>query len=796
MKFTLSWLKRHLATEADAATIAETLTRIGLEVESLTDPAEALAPFRIAAVLSAEPHPQADKLQLLSVDAGDGPVPVVCGAPNARAGMKGVFGPPGAFVPGSAMTLKVASIRGVESRGMLCSARELGLGEDHQGIIELGDDAPVGAAYAAWAGLNDPVFDVAITPNRPDCLGVDGIARDLAAAGLGTLTGAALRFAPVAAEFASPVEISVEEDCGCPMFGGRVIRGLRNGPSPDWLQHLLEAVGLRPISLLVDITNYFSIDQARPLHVYDVAKLRGAVSARRGRAGEAFVALNGREYSPCPDDIVIADDSGPIGLGGVMGGESTAVDAATSEILLESAWFEPALVGATGRRHGIASDARARFERGVDPASVERALESAAAMIVELAGGSASRPVIARGSDAARLEQAKTVAYRPQRLATLAGVALQEEGQRAILEALGFAPGAADREGRWPVAVPSWRPDIDGEADLVEEIARIHGFDRIPATALDRSPGVARPTATGLLRIERRLRRAAAAGGLDEVISWSFIAAGQAAPFGGEQWVLANPISEEMKVMRPSLVPGLAAAARRNLDRGATSIRLFEIGRRYLRDGERATLGLLLAGERDRRSWHSGRAQPFTSFDAKAEVLALLEAAAAPVASLQLTAGAGETWHPGRSALLTLGARTVVAAFGELHPRLIRELDAPAGCVAAEIYLDALPPSRSRGRVRGPFAPSPLQPVKRDFAFIVAEEVVAGELVRAIRSADKASIVEARLFDRFRTAAGELSLAVEVVLQPGEASFTDAEIAAISERIIAAAAKLGARLRG
>lgn len=795
MKFTLGWLKRHLATEADPATIAQTLTRIGLEVEGFGDPAQALAPFRIATVLTAERHPQADKLQVLMVDAGDGPVRVVCGAPNARAGMKGVFGPPGAFVPGSGMTLKVASIRGVESAGMMCSARELGLGEDHQGIIELAADAPVGAGYAAWAGIDDPLFDVAITPNRPDCLGVDGIARDLAAAGLGELTGAALRVEPLAGDFPNPIEITVEQGSGCPLFGGRVIRGVVNGPSPDWLQQRLKAVGLRPISALVDITNYFSIDQARPLHVYDVAKLDGAVGARRGRAGESFVALNGREYFPTPQDIVIADQSGPIGLGGVMGGEATAVDQTTTEILLECAWFEPALVGATGRRHGIVSDARARFERGVDPASVGRALDSAAAMIVELAGGSASQPTIAATSDAARLEQRQVVAYRPQRLASLAGMTLDEPRQRAILQALGFVVAAGGGES-WQVEAPSWRPDIDGEADLVEEIARIHGFDSIVVTALDRPDGVARPTATALQRLERRLRRAAAADGLDEAITWSFIAAGQAAPFGGEQWTLANPISEEMKVMRPSLIPGLAAAARRNTDRGATSIRLFEIGRRYLADGERPTLGLLLAGERDRRSWHSGRAEGFTAFDAKSETLALLEAAGAPVASLQLVPGAGDTWHPGRSALLTLGPKTVLAAFGELHPQLARELDAPAGCVASEIYLDALPMARSSGRVRSSFAPPALQPVRRDFAFVVPDDLAAGALVRAIRSVDRAVITDARLFDRFQTGAGELSLAVEVVLQPAEASFTEAEIAALSARIVTAVEKLGARLRG
>ncbi|MEO5972774.1 MAG: YtpR family tRNA-binding protein [Sphingomicrobium sp.] len=815
MKFTLSWLKDHLDTDADAERIADTLTAIGLEVESLTNPAAALAPFKVARVLTADKHPQADKLQVLSVDAGDGPVQVVCGAPNARAGMLGVFGPPGATIPGNGMQLKVTAIRGVESHGMMCSVRELELGDEHDGIIELSADAPVGAGFAGYAGLDDPLFDVAVTPNRPDCLGVDGIARDLGAAQLGHFkpTG----YTVIEGAFLPPVAVTVEPGSGCTVFWRRVIRGVTNGPSPEWLQRRLRAIGLRPISALVDITNFYSIDQARPLHVYDIAKLKGGIKIRRGNQGDRFLALNGKEYEPTPEDCVIADDSGAIGLGGIIGGDSTSVDAGTTDVLLECAWFDPARIGETGRRHGINTDARARFERGVDPMKLSSAIESAAQMILDLAGGEASEPRISGDFPADGYpKQDRVVAFRPRRLADLGGIALDPKQQAAILARLEFLRldpddreswvNAAQREEMverygsaadetWLVRAPTWRPDIDGEADLVEEIARIHGYDKVASTPLERDPGVARPTATRSQLVERRVRRTAAARGLDEAITWSFISEAEAAAAGGGDWRLANPISEEMKVMRGSLLPGLAAAARRNFDRGASAVRLFEIGRRYLADGERPTATLLLAGERAERGWASGKAKCFDAFDAKAEALALLEAAGAPVANLQVFPDAGPNWHPGRSARLGLGPKTIVAAFGELHPRLVRELDAPLGAVAAEIYLDAIPAPRVAGRTRAAFSPPALQPVTRDFAFFVPAELTADALVRAVRGADKTAITAARLFDRFESADG-LSLAVEVTLQPGDKSFTEAEIGAVSTAIVAAAQKLGARLRG
>ena len=782
MKFTLSWLKEHLDTEVDAATVAETLTRIGLEVEEVSNPAEALAPFRVARVLSAAPHPQADKLQVLSIDAGDGPTQVVCGAPNARAGMIGVFGGPGAYVPGSDMTLRQANIRGIESNGMMCSTRELELGDDHDGIIELAADAPVGARFVDYAGLDDAVFDVAITPNRQDCMGVRGIARDLAAAGLGTLKPLAVPV--IEGSFDNPVEIRIEDSEGCPAFYGRTLRGVSNGASPAWMQQRLKSAGQRPISALVDITNYVMFDLGRPTHAYDRETLNGAVVARKAKEGETFVALNEKEYVLSSEMTVIADDNGAHDIGGIMGGEHSGVAATTTDVLLEVAYFTPERIAKTGQALTLTSDARTRFERGVDPAFLDDGLSVLTGLILDICGGEASR-VTRAGTPPL---ETRHVAFDPALTLKLGGVEVPVERQTAILQALGFIveSGAA--------VVPSWRRDVEGPADLVEEVTRIAGYDHIPSTALPRFDGVARPTATRAQTIERRMRRAAAARGLDEAINWSFIGEADAALFGGAAAVLANPISEDMKHMRPSLIPGLAAAARRNVDRGASAVRLFEVGRRYLASGEHATLGLLMTGDKTPRGWQSGKAAGYDAFDAKAEVLALLEAAGAPVGNLQLFMNAGETWHPGRSARLGLGPKMILAAFGELHPRIAKALDLPAGTVAAELYLDAIPAPRSAERARAAFVPPALQAVTRDFAFLIPEGVAADALVRAVRGADKALITGTRVFDRYEGEQG-LSLALEVSLQPGEKSFTEAQISEVASKIVAAAGKLGATLR-
>ena len=782
MKFSLEWLKQHLDTDASAAEIADRLTAIGLEVEDVSNPGEALAPFRVAKVLTAEKHPQADKLQVLRVDAGEGPIQVVCGAPNARAGMLGVFGPPGAYIPGSDITLGVRAVRGVESHGMMCSSRELELGDDHSGIIELPADAPVGAPFTLYAGLDDPVFNVNVTPNRQDAMGVRGIARDLAAAGVGKMKPLAVP--QIEGSFPNPVPIRIEDLDGCPAFFGRAIRGVKNGVSPEWMQRRLKSAGQRPISALVDITNYVMLDHGRPAHAYDIAKLSGDLVARAAKPGEKVLALNEKEYTLEPFMTVIADDRQVHDIGGIMGGEDSGVSDATTDVMLEIAYFTPERIARTGQALGLSSDARSRFERGVDPAFLDEGLAILTGLILEICGGEPSavqrigQPPVER----------RAISFDFGRTAKLGGIDVPEQRQRNILESLGFELTGNE------VIVPTWRRDVEGPADLVEEVARIVGYDLVPSTPLKRAAGVAKPTATRSQLVERRVRRTAAARGIDEAITWSFISDKEAEAFGGSVWKLANPISEEMRVMRPSLLPGLIGSARRNLDRGASSVRLFEIGRRYLGDREHPTLGLLLAGDRSPRAWQSGKAQGFTAFDAKAEVIALLEAAGAPISNLQVLPDAGPTWHPGRSARLGLGPKTILAVFGELNPNLTRSLGAPSGAVAAEIYFDEIPASRSSGHARSAYSRSPLQAVTRDFAFIVPAEMMADNLLRAIRGADKAAIASARLFDRFESSDG-LSLAFEVTLQPVDKSFTDEQIGEISKRIVAAAEKLGARLR-
>ena len=803
MKFTLSWLKQHLETTATLDQIVEALTRIGLEVEGVENPGEKLAAFKIAKVLSAERHPQADKLQILSVDAGNGPLQVVCGAPNARAGLVGVFGAPGAYVPGLDVTLKLASIRGVESNGMMCSTRELELGEDHDGIIELPADAPIGMPYPDYAGLTDPVIDVAITPNRQDCMGVRGIARDLAAAGLGTLTP--LTFDTFTSEGAGP-DVRTDDAAGCPAFFAQTVTGVTNGESPEWMRRSLIAIGQKPISALVDITNYLMIDLGRPLHVYDRAKLSGGLVARKAKDGEQVVALNGKTYTLDATMTVIADDAAVHDIGGIMGGEHSGVSADTTDVLIECAYFDPDHIARTGQKLTLTSDARSRFERGVDPAFLEDGLAIATALVLHVCGGTASD--VTRSGEPPL--EPRVIHYDPRLSADLGGLHVAPERQARILLSLGFTIGAiksADAfsdalfstiEGKWPVTIPTWRRDVDGPADLVEEVVRIEGIDSIPSTPLPRMPGVAKPTATPEQKLERRARRAAAARGLDEAVTWSFLSDAEAAPFGGGAWTLANPISEDLKVMRPSLLPGLLAATGRNLKRGQQSVRLFEIGRRYLADAERATLGVVLAGDRRPRSWRYGKAASFDAYDAKAEALALLAASGAPVDNLQVMGEAGDAWHPGQSGTLRLGPKTVLASFGMLHPSVLKAFDLDGAVAAVEVYLDAIPPKRATGFARPAYTPPALQAVRRDFAFLVPAALATDTLVRAVKGADKVAIVSARVFDVFTGAGvedGHKSVAVEIVLQPTAKSFTDEEIKAIADKVVAAAAKQGASLR-
>jgi phenylalanyl-tRNA synthetase beta chain len=793
MKFTLSWLKDHLETTASTQEIAETLTRIGLEVESVNDPSKALAAFKIGYVVEAKPHPNADKLRVCLVDAGAGIVQVVCGAPNARTGMKGVFAPAGTYIPGTDLDLKSTKIRGVDSNGMLCSARELMLGEDHDGIIELPDDAPVGHP-ALEALAIDPVFDVSITPNRPDCLGVYGIARDLAAAGVGTLKhgNAAQGVAPVKGAFVCPIPIGLDFAKGsataCPAFAGRLVRGVKNGASPKWLQDRLKAIGLRPISALVDITNYITFDRGRPLHVYDAKKIRKRIFARLGRAGETLQALDGKTYVIDAEICVIADEGGAVGLGGVMGGASTGVSETTGDVLIESALFDPLRTAMTGRKLAIQSDARYRFERGVDPAFVVPGLELATKLIMDLCGGTPSEISLAGKPPTER----RTIDFNTAEILRLIGVSPPTAETLRILTALGFEPKAAG--ARLALKAPSWRPDIEGEADIVEEVTRIWGLDRVPAVAMRRPEASAGALLTVMQRRVSRARRALASRGLAEAVTWSFIPQPQAELFGGGNaaLVLDNPISTEMSTMRPSLLAGLLAAAARNADRGLSPVEIFEVGHAFAGDTVEAELmiaAIVRQGERVRH-WQGGARAP-SVFDAKADAVALLRTLGAP-AELGEAEDAPGWYHPGRSGSLKLGPKLTLAHFGEIHPLVLRAFDLEGPVAAAEIFLAAIPEPRAKTRMRSRLDAPELMPLARDFAFVVDRAVKAGDLARAAKGADKALIAEVRVFDVYEgkgVEPGRKSIAIEVRLQPREKTLTELEIEAVSQRIIAAVAK-------
>lgn len=806
MKFTLSWLKDHLETEADIHQIAEAMTMAGLEVEEVLDPAAKLAPFTVARIVSAERHPNADRLQVCQVETVDGMKEIVCGAPNARAGLTTIYAPIGAYVPGLGVTLVEKPVRGVVSNGMLCSAAELELADDSDGIQELPPEIPVGTPVAGLFGA-EPVIDFEVTPNRPDWLGVTGIARDLAAAGVGKLKH--FDIAVVRGAFPSPVSVRIEAPEMCPVFAGRVIRGVRNGPSPAWLQKRLTAIGLRPINRLVDVTNLIAYDRARPLHVYDLAKLSGPeivvragqVSAQTGEA-EHLIALDGKTYAVQPADCVIADAAGerPIGLGGVMGGESTGCDDDTTDVFLESAWFEPLVIAQTGRVHAIHSDAQYRFARGVDPASVTPGLELATRLILDLCGGEPSEIVYVGEPPA----NPAPIAFDPAHVKRLTGMDLADDRIGTILGQLGFLVQAAP-EGQaqpWIVTPPSFRRDVDGPADLVEEVARIEGFDRLPDTPL---PPVARP-AGGVLNPRqarvRTARRALAALGYAEAVTWSFTKQSTAALFGGgdETLVLENPIAADLDCMRPSVLPNLVQAAARNAARGFADAALFEIGPIYLGDGpnDQRTVIAALVAPHAARHWAGAGEDPL--FALKGDLTALLEEIGAPVASLQLAQGSNrDWWHPGRSARLQLGPKNVIVEFGELHPRVLKALDADGPMLAFEIVLDNVPEPRGKGsKARGPADLATLMPLTRDFAFVVEEAKPAGDLVRAAAGADKALIAEVRVFDVYRGKGvddGFKSVALEVVLQPRQATLTDAEIEALTARVVAAVEKQGGKLR-
>ncbi len=810
MKFTLSWLKDHLETQADLTTIADTLTRIGLEVERMHDPAASLRGFVVASVIDAGPHPNADRLRVCSVDAGTGtPIQVVCGAPNARAGMRSVFSPIGTYIPGKKVTLAAGTIRGVESNGMLCSGAELGLSDDHEGILDLPADAPVGVPYARWAGLDDPVFEINLTPNRPDAMGVAGIARDLAAAGIGTVKTTPV--APVTVRDACSVDIrldlAVDDAMLAPAVALRRVSGVRNGPSPAWLQARLRAVGLRPINALVDITNFLSLDRARPLHVFDAGKVRGALVVRRGRQGESLEGLDGKLYALDESMVVIADDSGPVSIAGIMGGQATGCDDGTTNVLIESALWHPATIAATGRKLGISSDARYRFERGVDPAFCLPGLDLATALALDQGGGTASQ-----------VELAGTIPHPDVRIAfpqsevrRLTGLDLAAVEIETILQALGFELArSVDSAEVINVKVPSSRPDIFGKADLVEEIVRIAGLDRVRPQPLSRpSTSVPAATLTPLQRRTRQAKRTLATSGFVEAVTWSFVSRQQAELFGDglPALPLANPIAADLSDMRPSLLPGLVAAAGRNAARGFADVALFEVGQIFRgtqESDQRVAAAAVRAGSATMRGagrhW-SGAAEVAGVFDMKADVLSLLASLGVSVGGLQIVPGATAAFHPGRSMTLRFGPKSIVGFAGELHPRVLAALDLGGPVAAFEVVLDDIPLPKSRPtKARSRLDVSDFMPLTRDFAFLVDRGVQAGDIVKVARSADKALVADVTVFDVYDGPGvpdGKKSVAIAATIQPNERTLTDVDIEAVMARIVAdVGRKTGAVLRG
>jgi len=802
MKFTLSWLRDHLASEASLERLAHALTMLGHEVEEVDDPAARLAPFRTAHVRDVEQHPNADKLSVCTVATPEGgEAQVVCGAPNARAGMIGVFAAPGTHIPGSGITLKKGKIRGVESQGMLLSGHELGISEDHEGIIEMPSDTPQGAPFAEQAGLDDPVIEVALTPNRADCFGVRGLARDLAAAGLGELRPLD-RAVPTPGGHASPIawhrNFSADHAGACPYVAGRHFGGVRNGHSPAWLQRRLEAVGMRPISALVDITNYVTVDLGRPLHVFDADKLDGDLAMRFAADGETIAALDEQTYTLDSSMVVIADRQQAHGIGGVIGGAASGVSEATTNVFLEVALFDPVRIATTGRKLGVVSDARQRFERGVDPESADWGVHVATRLIREICGGEASE-VVAAGQ-IPRHERAITL--RPERVGALTGVDVPEATSTDILDRLGFAPEHTD--GRIATTAPSWRFDMDGEADLVEEVVRVHGYDAIPEQPLPRESAIPAPAVSFGQRRAELARTRLAWRGLEETVGFSFVSSSAAELFGGvaDEARLANPISSALDVMRPSVLASLADAAQRNSDRGFPDVGLFEVGPAYrdaTPDGQATVAAGLRTGRAQPRHWAVGE-RATDVFDVKADALAALDAAGAPTDKLAVaTDDPPGHYHPGRSGALVMG-KAVVARFGELHPTVVAAHDLREPVAAFEVFLDALPAPKKKGTARPALERSALQPVVRDFAFVVDSDVPAEHVLRAVRSAGKDLVSEVSVFDVYtgeKIGEGRKSLALAVTLQPRERTLTDADLNDVGERIVQKVRQdTGGELRG
>ncbi|MEO1553129.1 MAG: phenylalanine--tRNA ligase subunit beta [Pseudomonadota bacterium] len=797
MKFPLSWLKDYLATTASLDELLEYMLKAGLEVEAVENPAEDLKAFTVCKVTAAAPHPDADKLRICTVDTVDGEKQIVCGAPNARAGMTAIYAPLGAYIPGLDFSLdkKPRKIRGVESQGMMCSTKELNAGEDHDGIADLDDTIKLGTPAAAALGLNDPVIDFEVTPNRADWLGVKGIARDLAAAGAGTFIDDPVR--KVSGSYDCPVKIELDDPEVCPVFAGGFVRGVKNGPSPDWLQARLKAIGITPKSLLVDITNYISIDRARPLHAYDAAKLKGPIRARLGKDSEHFHALDGKTYQVNSEMCVIADQSGVIGLGGVMGGESTAVSDTTTDVFIESAWFDPLRTARTGRTTGIISDARYRFERGVDPQSCVEGVQLALRLITEYGGGSASKIAIA--GEAPRNDE--PVEFFKRDVARLTGLDIKPAAMKKTIKSLGFT--IEDTGETWLLKVPSWRFDIEQSADLVEEIARLEGFDSLPTTSLPPLIGAKRLVTTPIQDRIRTARRTLASRGFLETVTWSFMPKPFAELFGGgaADLTVANPVASELNQMRPSILANLALAAQRGADHGERDLRLFEAGPIYLGDGSKDQRSVVSALVRPVKDRHWSGSEAYDAYAAKADLDAILNAIGQPPARFQVGDPKQPHWHPGQSASLKLGPKVTVAHFGALHPRVLKALKVDGPIYAFELNLNALPQMKAKTTKTKPvYEKANLTPVHRDFAFIVPEDTPAAMLVKAAQGADKTLVTAVAVFDVYQGQGIEpdqKSIALEVTLQPRGETLKDQDIDALSQKIIAAVAKTtGGVLRG
>jgi len=804
MKLTLSWLKTHLETSATLAEITHALTKIGLEVEGIEDPALKVKGFGIAYVISAEKHPNADKLRVCMVDDGSGkPVQVVCGAPNARAGMKSVFSPAGTFIPGKGITLAKGVIRGVESNGMLCSAAELELSEDHDGIIDLPADAPVGMAYGEYLGLNDPVIDINLTPNRPDAAGIYGIARDLAAAGIGTLK--AQNIAPVSDAFPCPTGVYLDVlPHLAPAFALRLVSGVKNGPSPDWMQKQLRAIGLRPISALVDITNFMTFDQGRPLHVFDAKKVHGNLQVRHAKAGEEIVALDGKTYKLDESMVVIADDTGVESIAGIMGGEASGCDEHTTDVLIESALWDPANIAQTGRKLGIISDARYRFERGVDPSFCVPGANMATHLVMQLCGGTPSELIVAGKVPT----ETKTITFPFAETKRLTGLDIGSSEAYETLKSLGFIVVSGGDSAQ--VTVPSWRPDVEGKADIVEEIVRIAGLDRVASTPLPRlETSVPKPVLTLLQKRTRLAKRTLAARGLVEAVTWSFISKASALVFGGGMpgLSLANPIAADLSDMRPSLLPGLLLAAQRNADRGIGDVALFEVGQIFKGDGEndqriaaaslrRGTAKPTGAG----RHW-SNAASTVDVFDAKADALALLASLGVALAGVQVSNDKLPEWfHPGRAGKLHFGPN-VIGYFGEFHPDVLEALDVSGPLCGFEIILDAIPAPKSKPtKAKSKLVLAELMPLERDFAFVVDKSIKGADVLKAALGADRNLIVDGTIFDVYAGVGipeGKKSVAIALTLQPKDKTLTDVELEAVMSKVSAEVTKkVGGVLRG